>query len=346
MFVQHLDSAYRTRISCPGFHDSPTGPWEDWPQPWMGWFEVPSWSAVTAGQRPPIMEVDREPGVPRQGWQHAAAIRIESSFRTEILMSRMSPVEQPLLRSQSGPCAGGSILCLSQLSTHASRLSFIPGASPAPPPSPSSFVPAHLRVWPAARSFWPPPPRRMFEDWALGRRSCPLESAAARVCREAWGRVVTNMFVRDMDWGGACGWRQQALGSGRRRPAVARRSAVGSGHNTRLLCSWQWRTKTRSSNHGQCGLTQARRRKEKTYRELTGPGPRGRLVVLALEVGGRWSAEAKSFVGQLAKARARSEPRVLQRRMEQACEVVLHPLVCRGSLVCHVSPWCEGDNWC
>ena len=31
-------------------------------------FEVPSWSAVTAGQRPPIMEVeDREPGVPRQG---------------------------------------------------------------------------------------------------------------------------------------------------------------------------------------------------------------------------------------------------------------------------------------
>ena len=53
-------------------------------------FEVPSWSAVTAG-RPPIMEVeDKEPGVPRQGWQHAAAIRIESSFRAETLMPRMS----------------------------------------------------------------------------------------------------------------------------------------------------------------------------------------------------------------------------------------------------------------
>ena len=84
-----------------------------------------------------------------------------------------------------------------------------------------------------------------------------------------------------------------------------------------VLCSWQWRTKTRSSNDG-VALTQARRRKEKTYRELTGPGARARLVVLAVEVGGRWSAEAKSFVGQLAKARARSEPRVLQRRMEQA----------------------------
>ena len=31
-------------------------------------FEVPSWSAVTAGQRPPIMEVeDREPGSPTTG---------------------------------------------------------------------------------------------------------------------------------------------------------------------------------------------------------------------------------------------------------------------------------------
>ena len=90
-------------------------------------------------------------------------------------------------------------------------------------------------------------------------------------------------------------------------------------------------------------LTQARRCKEKTYQELTGPGARARLVVLALEVGGRWSAEAKSFVGQLAKARARSEP---QDGTGVETEVVLHPLVCRGSLVCHVSPWSEGDNWC
>ena len=26
-------------------------------------------------------------------------------------------------------------------------------------------------------------------------------------------------------------------------------------------------------------------------------------------------------------------------------EVVLHPLVCRCSLVCHVSAWAEGDSW-
>ena len=35
----------------------------------------------------------------------------------------------------------------------------------------------------------------------MGRRGFALESAAARVCREAGSRVVTNMFVRDMDLG-------------------------------------------------------------------------------------------------------------------------------------------------
>ena len=33
----------------------------------------------------------------------------------------------------------------------------------------------------------------------LGRRGYALESVAARICREAGGRVRTNMFVRDMD---------------------------------------------------------------------------------------------------------------------------------------------------
>ena len=33
----------------------------------------------------------------------------------------------------------------------------------------------------------------------LGRRGYALESVAARICREAGGRVRTNMFIRDMD---------------------------------------------------------------------------------------------------------------------------------------------------
>ena len=64
-------------------------------------------------------------------------------------------------------------------------------------------------------------------------------------------------------------------------------------------------------------LDRARRRKERTYRELLRQG-RARLVVLALEVGGRWSEEARSFLRLLAQARARSALDILRRGTQQA----------------------------
>ena len=55
-------------------------------------------------------------------------------------------------------------------------------------------------------------------------------------------------------------------------------------------------------------LQVARRRKERTYPELVGPRTRSRLVVLAGEVGGRWSGETCTFVRLLAKAGAVLNP--------------------------------------
>ena len=54
-------------------------------------------------------------------------------------------------------------------------------------------------------------------------------------------------------------------------------------------------------------LRLARQAKERTYPELC-RSARSRLTVLALEVGGRWSAEAAGFVRQLARCRARAPP--------------------------------------
>ena len=62
----------------------------------------------------------------------------------------------------------------------------------------------------------------------------------------------------------------------------------------------------------------ARRRKVRTYPEIVGPRSWARLVVLAVEVGGRWSSETRSFIAQLGKARSRQEPSLLRRRAEQA----------------------------
>ena len=52
-----------------------------------------------------------------------------------------------------------------------------------------------------------------------------------------------------------------------------------------------------------------------------GPRRRARLVVLAGEIGGRWSEETRRFLSLLAKAKARSEPPILKRRAEQAWRV-------------------------
>ena len=48
------------------------------------------------------------------------------------------------------------------------------------------------------------------------------------------------------------------------------------------------------------GAALARRRKELRYPELAGQHGRAKLVVLASEVGGRWSEECRQFLCQLA----------------------------------------------
>ena len=66
--------------------------------------------------------------------------------------------------------------------------------------------------------------------------------------------------------------------------------------------------KRRGANqHAGVALREARALKERTYPELAREGGRARLVV-AGEVGGRWSSETQDFLCSLAKAEARSAP--------------------------------------
>ena len=65
-------------------------------------------------------------------------------------------------------------------------------------------------------------------------------------------------------------------------------------------------------------LEEARRRKARTYPKLVGPHRRARLVVLAVEVGGRWSDETRRFLSQLARAKSRGETSLMRKRAEQA----------------------------
>ena len=225
---------------------------------------------------------------------------------------RLSTTEQALLRSQSGPMSG------------------LPFSS-VPSSPPTRFAPQLFRVL-LLRRLWLALPfssrtcrcgrpldvlghhrAACSRAGVLGSRGFSLESAAARVCREAGARVSTNLFVRDLDL-------PIANHDARRLEVVADGLPLFElAIDTTLVSSVQadGRPRPQCARVDGAALSEARRRKQRTYPELSGTQGRARLVVLAAEVGGRWSDEARAFVSQLAKAKARAVPRVLAGRARQ-----------------------------
>ncbi len=151
----------------------------------------------------------------------------------------------------------------------------------------------------------------------LRRRGTPLEKAMARVCREAGARVAENVFLRDLNVGGISAW------DGRQLEVVANGLPLWGGVqlavDATLVCPVRRNGAPQPNADRSDGaqLEAARARKERKYRELLA-SRRSRLVVLALEVGGRWSEEAATFVRLLARAKARAHPRILRRSVQLA----------------------------
>ena len=145
-----------------------------------------------------------------------------------------------------------------------------------------------------------------------------MESVAARICKEAGGRVTTNVMVRDMDL-----VRPDVHDTRRLEVVVDGLSLFGGVQlavDTTVVSALHANGEARRNAARRDGvaLEAARRRKERTYPELTARGGRARLVVLGVEVGGRWSSETRSFLSKLAHDRARSERSLMRKRVEQA----------------------------
>ena len=243
-------------------------------------------------------------------------ILVEAKFR-ETLFSRLSDQEQALIRSQAGPGAGSALTAL--------------------PTGSATTIPSHLFRIVLLRRLRQPLPLserscrcgRLLDVCGhhraacaraglLGRRGFSLESIAARICREAKGRVRTNMFVRDMDLA------VPGVPDSRRLEVVVDGLPLRGGAqlalDTTLVCALHADGTPRRhvAQRDGVALQAAKRKKVATYPELVGPHSRAKLVVLAVEVGGRWSGETRGFLSQLARARAREEVPLLRRRAEQA----------------------------
>ena len=151
----------------------------------------------------------------------------------------------------------------------------------------------------------------------LSKRGWALANVVARTCREAGGRVTTNVFMRDLDLG-------QPDVDGRRLEVIVDGLPLHSGAqlavDTTLVCALHRDGTPVGCAAQQDGvvLQSARPRKERTYPKLLGGRARSKLVVLAVEVGGRWSEETRMFLSLLARAKVRGENPLLRERVQQA----------------------------
>ena len=162
-------------------------------------FEAPPWADLQSGAQPRQNDLeDAEPGAKKHGWQHGAAQKLEDCFVSGALWPRFPLASRALFRSQGGPMAGLPFSCV-------------------PTARHSRFDPQLFRVLLLRRLWLPIPPSdrncrcglpldfrghhraACATAGVLGRRGFALESAAARVCREAGARVSLNVRVQDMD---------------------------------------------------------------------------------------------------------------------------------------------------
>ena len=137
------------------------------------------------------------------------------------------------------------------------------------------------------------------------RRGC--NRPTSRSCRAYEFLVAMHTLVRDLNVG-------SVPGDDRRIEVIANGLPLWGGmqlavDTTLVSALSSTGAPRRYQNRAEgAALRQARWAKERTYPELLRPDSRCRLVVLALEVGGRFSPETVDFVQRLVRARARSVP--------------------------------------
>ena len=248
----------------------------------------PSWRELCDGVPAPTLQEDG-PSTFVRGWQGAAASAV-ARRQCEQLLSTLDPSSEALLRSQQGPFASRFLTTV--------------------PTCPALSYPSHLfRVLLLRRLRLPLPlsqrycrsallpvsspfglPRRPPRSLCSGR--CPPEPrvpSRARVCREAGARVTCNTRLADMNL-------QVDRVDDRRLEVVANGLPLWGGQqlavDTTLVSplSGSGQPCRRGGRVQGAALALARRRKERTYPELL-RSERCRLVVLAVEVGGRWTRQ-------------------------------------------------------
>ena len=298
-------------------------------------YDAPEWRALVTAQ--PRIVAERLQGVlalPAEGWQHEASMAVEKIFLDSAFLPELVPRERAFLLSQGGPLAGlpfTAVPVCPHLRFDSDLFSVLllrrlPSSSP---------VFTHLPVLPLVSTALAITAQVARGRGVLGRRGYALESAAARICREAGARVSTNVS------GAAACRTSAALRSSQK---VSLRSTAPSWPSTQPSClplRADGVPHRRCADESGAALVTVRRREERTYPELSGESGRAKLVVLAGEIGCRSHAFALSgaayrWGSMLACAAARAfASSLLDRRGHPGRMATLQQfLTCSDGLLC------------
>ena len=317
-----------------------------------GFWWRPGWRELRHGKRPPDSTTG-EPGEWKHGWQYWASSVSDSHFRKTTMLLARSAASRAHLRSHSGFNAGAAL-------AHA-------------PTSPEFVIAPHLfrvlllerlqlplpideAVCSGCRAPLDPLGRHRAACPRTGRlrkRASPTERMLARVCREAGARVRFNAFLRDMNV-------NVAATDERRIEVLAQDLPCFGGAQLavditlRCVLSSAGEPHPNTADVDGAALMVAREDKERIYPELTTSG-RCRLVVVAIETGGRWSTEAVDFVRQLSFAKAREVPSFMQfstalawerrwtRMLSTVCSLSFAASLVEPSDTCETWCWTGGE---
>ena len=292
-----------------------------------GFVGRPDWHALRSGARP-------EPGEWLHGWQYCASSSSEHHYRRNMVLDQSCAAGKAHLRSHSGPGASDVLCgCPSKPEFRIEGGLF------------RTLILERLRL-----------PLQVAEavcecgadldregrHRAVCTRSGRLKTGAlapkrtlARVCREAGATERFNAKLRDMNL--------LSLAADDERAIEVLASGLPLFFGAQLAVDVTLRCALTPDGRPQPGAaavdgavcSRAREDKERKYPELL-RDDRCRLVVLALETGGRWSEEAVQFVESLAVSRAR-EALAWRRRWTRmlsvscarsfACSLVVPPKV-------------------
>ena len=280
-----------------------------------GFTDRPDWAQLGQTLEPPQLQGDgeRDAGEWRHGWQYHASSAREQHFLEFHVRPSSSRAVRALLKSQSGPQAGAWLRAI-------------------PRERATTIRPGRMQVALRRRLRWPlllserhcegRACRKELDIYGDHRAACmrsgrvlrrakPLERTWARVFREAGGRVRENVFLRDMGVPGigpADGRRIEVLATGlpleRGVPLAIDATMVSPLHGDGT--AW-----AKADTVAGSSISRGEKKKPDTYPELV-DSPHVKLLTLACEVGGRWSATCSRVVSELAAVRARQAPRALR----------------------------------